>query len=286
VETNTADPVVFTLTPPECFMEIRSGYGLGGNRIAGPVHVGDPITLLIYMRSQWDGFDILVNDCYAHNGANKKIQLIDHHGCPEDDKLISKFQGTLAQKDSMYETVIYAHMKTFRFTGTPALYIECDIRMCHGSCPVQPCSWREQSAQVKRKRRSVGNITSVEEEEVSINLGNSEDNNNSSFSESLRLFQSIQVLANEEESAALRNETAEKVLVEAADYCFSSMMFTSMAGLVTVLFLMSGLSITLLCTRLKRRVRESKESAADVVHNTLRSRHRSEYVHSPQARIP
>ena len=36
----------------------------------------------------------------------------------------------------MYETVIYAHMKTFRFTGTPALYIECDIRMCHGSCPV------------------------------------------------------------------------------------------------------------------------------------------------------
>ena len=51
LRTNTADPVVFTLTPPECFMEIRSGYGLGGNRIAGPVHVGDPITLLVYMRS-------------------------------------------------------------------------------------------------------------------------------------------------------------------------------------------------------------------------------------------
>ena len=50
VRTNTADPVVFTLTPPECFMEIRSGYGLSGNRIAGPVHVGDPVTLLIYMR--------------------------------------------------------------------------------------------------------------------------------------------------------------------------------------------------------------------------------------------
>ena len=31
-----------------------------------------------------------------------------------------------------------------------------------------------------------------------------------------------------------------EVLVEAADYCFSSMMFTSMAGLVTVLFIMSG----------------------------------------------
>ena len=66
----------------------------------------------------------------------KKIPF-SHFRCPEDDKLISKFQGTLAQRDSMYETVIYAHMKTFRFTGTPALYIECDIRMCHGSCPVR-----------------------------------------------------------------------------------------------------------------------------------------------------
>ena len=83
-----------------------------------------------------DGFDLVVNDCFAHNGANKKIQLIDHHGCPVDTKLISKFQGSWGMENSMYETVIYAHMKTFRFTGTPALYIECDIRMCHGRCPV------------------------------------------------------------------------------------------------------------------------------------------------------
>ena len=79
---------------------------------------------------------MVVNDCFAHNGANKKIQLIDHHGCPVDTKLISKFQGSWGMSNSMYETVVFAHMKTFRFTGTPALYIECDIRMCHGKCPV------------------------------------------------------------------------------------------------------------------------------------------------------
>ena len=27
-----------------------------------------------------DGFDVIVNDCYAHNGANKRIQLIDNNG--------------------------------------------------------------------------------------------------------------------------------------------------------------------------------------------------------------
>ncbi len=68
---NTADPVHFTLTPPECHMEIRNGYGTGGARVSAPVHVGDPLTLLVNMRSQFDGFDILVNDCYAHNGANR-----------------------------------------------------------------------------------------------------------------------------------------------------------------------------------------------------------------------
>ena len=142
----------------------------------------------------------------------------------------------------MYETVIYAHMKTFRFTGTPALYIECDIRMCHGSCPVkiflfeteifnclkfkyfqtQPCSWREHAAQVKRKRRSVGNITSVEEvepehaqeQDPASSLGEAAPSSNGSFSESLRLFQSIQVLANEDDRAALQNSTAESRAIQ------------------------------------------------------------------------
>jgi len=71
-------------------MEVRKGYGTGGARVAGPIHVGDPLTLTVNMRSQFDGFDIVVNDCYAHNGANKRIQLIDHHGCPVDEKLISR----------------------------------------------------------------------------------------------------------------------------------------------------------------------------------------------------
>ena len=34
--------------------------------------------------------------------------------CPVDEKLIAKFQGSWAQGPSMYETVLYAHMKTFR----------------------------------------------------------------------------------------------------------------------------------------------------------------------------
>lgn len=61
--------------------------------------------------------------------------IFESHSCPVDDKLISRFRGTWSDT-GVYETQVYAYMKTFRFTGSPALYIECDVRMCHGRCPV------------------------------------------------------------------------------------------------------------------------------------------------------
>lgn len=59
--------------------------------------------------------------------------------CPVDEKLISHFDGTRSD-DGHFETQVFAFMKTFRFTGSPALYIECDVRMCHGDCPVSNLS--------------------------------------------------------------------------------------------------------------------------------------------------
>ena len=63
-----------------------------------------------------------------------------------------------------------------------------------------------------RRRRSLANITTVTDNEmesadVSVDEAESADTTNSSFSESLRLFQSLQVLANEEDREALSNQT-------------------------------------------------------------------------------
>ena len=59
------------------------------------------------------------------------------------------------------------------------------------------------------------------------------------------------------------------MLVDEADYCFSSMMFTSAVAAITAMLILSGLSITLLCARVRRDRKGGKESAADMVH-TLR----------------
>ena len=73
---------------------------------------------------------------------------------------------------------------------------------------------------MRRRRRSAGNITAVQLDdnlpEQRVGDGDDEENfgggeapkSGGNFSESLNLFQSIQVLANEEEERAFMNETA------------------------------------------------------------------------------
>ena len=57
--------------------------------------------------------------------------------------------------------------------------------------------------------------------------------------------------------------------MDEADFCFSSMIFTSAVAGVTTLLIISGLSISLLCARVRRHDKGGRESARDVVH-TLR----------------
>ncbi|XKL66014.1 hypothetical protein PGB90_009434 [Kerria lacca] len=235
VEVATGNPVVFTLSPPECYMEIRYGYGTTGNRVGGPVRVGDPLTLIIYMRSKYDGFDIVVNDCYAHNGANKRIQLIDQYGCPVDDKLISRFRGSWSET-GVFETQVFAYMKTFRFTGSPALYIECDVRMCHGRCPSQPCHWRNAKSLTKR---------STDENAIS---------QMPPVSQNINLFQSLRVLQEGEvgEEPASTNKTVGYYSEpNTNNMCVKQGLLTMVSALGSLVLCFLSLALTVMCYRAK-----------------------------------
>nr|CAD7404657.1 unnamed protein product [Timema poppensis] len=233
VEVATGNPVVFTLSPPECYMEIRNGYGTNGNRVTSAVRVGDPLTLIIYMRSKYDGFDIVVNDCYAHNGATKKIQLIDQYGCPVDDKLISRFRGSWSES-GVFETQVFAYMKTFRFTGSPALYIECDVRMCHGRCPSQPCHWRNAKSVSKRSVPTPSSTTAAPKLQ----------------SENVNLFQSLRVLQEGEGDAesVSRNST----LADPNSVCLKTGAFTALFGFGCVVLCLLTVVVVVLCCRMRR----------------------------------
>ncbi|XP_037044683.1 uncharacterized protein LOC119080431 [Bradysia coprophila] len=253
VEVATGNPVVFTLSPPECYMEIRNGYGVGGNRVTGPVRVGDPLTLMIYMRSKYDGFDIVVNDCYAHNGATKRIQLIDEYGCPVDDKLISRFRGTWSDT-GVYETQVYAYMKTFRFTGSPALYIECDVRMCHGRCPSQPCHWRNLKTVAKR---DVSNQTLI----LDSNSTTSEKKD-APLSDNISLFQSLRVL--QEGEGEDTNDI--RKIKEPYESCMKTSVLATLSAGSGILLSILTISLFVTCTKLRDRKKESGLYDAYVNH--------------------
>ncbi|KAH8023728.1 hypothetical protein HPB51_015268 [Rhipicephalus microplus] len=170
---NTGTAVVFTLPPPQCSMEVRLGYGLSGPRAQGPVTVGDPLTLVITMTSVLRDVDILVSNCVAHNGADQKLQLVDVHGCTLQERLLSAFRGSHSTRaEGGQEVALFAFLKAFRFTGSRALYVECDVHMCHSSCPAQQCSWRQ------RRKRSAA----------------LEGNDTATPFETLNLFQALEVL--------------------------------------------------------------------------------------------
>jgi len=238
VEVATGNPLTFTLTPPECHMEIREGHGTTGIRVAGPVRVGDPITLVVYMRSELDGFDMIVNNCYAHNGANKKIQLIDDNGCPINEKLISRFRGTWSDS-GLYETQVFAYMKAFRFTGSPALYIECDVRMCHGHCPIQPCYWRDGHQLTKRSSRSADARPE-----------------NTTLSENLNLFQSIQVVTDDE---FLSNSSfVQRNALDSDQVCLKPLAVGAVIGLSVVVCMVMTIVSCMACLQLRQRKETEK----------------------------
>ncbi|XP_034256923.1 uncharacterized protein LOC117654416 [Thrips palmi] len=280
VEVATGNPVVFTLSPPECYMEIRYGYGTGGTRVTGPVRVGDPLTLIIYMRSKYDGFDIVVNDCWAHNGGNKRIQLIDQYGCPVDDKLISRFRGTWSEQGA-FETQVFAYMKTFRFTGSPALYIECDVRMCHGRCPSQPCHWRNAKSVSKR---SVGEPLGLTgplgaSQTVGQTLGQTLGQPTqapSALSENVNLFQSLRVLQEGEslDGVTSANSTLSDQL---NSVCLKSGSFQTLLGLGCSLLCLLASTVLVLCCRVRRL---STGASAKSCSSAL------EAVYPPKARSP
>lgn len=53
----------------------------------------------------------------------------------------------------MKHVTLYSYLKAFRFTGSPVLYLECEIHMCQSACPPQMCYWRRLS------KRSTSNGT-------------------------------------------------------------------------------------------------------------------------------
>ncbi|CAG2163801.1 unnamed protein product [Oppiella nova] len=242
-------------------MEIRRGFGIAGTRTSGPVTVGDPLTLLIHMKSEKrpvtvgdpltllihmksekTGFDILVKNCVAHNGAQQRLQLIDSSGCVTNEKLISPFRGTYNSENG-HQVSLYSYLKAFRFTGSPALYLECDIHMCHNKCPPQRCYWRNLS------KRSIDSQLNTTTDKPLV-------------SESISLFQSLEVRQESDQKDIANNTSEFNSDVERSNVCFRSDGVAAVIISIFVLLVMS-FSMSIGCCMKMRRMKYCQRHMID-----------------------
>lgn len=143
-------------------------------------------------------------------------------------------------------------MKTFRFTGSPALYIECDVRMCHGRCPSQPCHWRNIKGITKREISNKTIETTNETPEPTL-------------SDNISLFQSLRVLQEGEGDSEEETETSHK-LYDVAETCIKTSVLSAItAGCCILLCILSG-SLLAACAKLRYRKKDSGVYDAYINH--------------------
>lgn len=68
---------------------------------------------------------------FARDSTNQLIL----RRCVVNERFISPFRGTYSDNEFKHVT-LYSYLKAFRFTGSPVLYLECEVHMCQSACPV------------------------------------------------------------------------------------------------------------------------------------------------------
>lgn len=106
--------------------------------MAGIVKIGQTMTMVLAIKDEENKFDMLVRNCFAHDGKRGPIELVDKAGCITRPKLMSRF--TKIKNFGSSATVLsYAHFQAFKFPDSMEVHFQCTIQICRHQCPEQ-CS--------------------------------------------------------------------------------------------------------------------------------------------------
>lgn len=94
--------------------------------------------MVLAIKDEENKFDMLVRNCFAHDGKRGPIELVDKNGCITRPKLMSRF--TKIKNFGSSATVLsYAHFQAFKFPDSMEVHFQCTIQICRHQCPEQ-CS--------------------------------------------------------------------------------------------------------------------------------------------------
>ncbi|CAG0893633.1 unnamed protein product [Darwinula stevensoni] len=128
----------------DCWMAIQRGEYPEVSPITGIVEIGEPLTLLIYLREESGSFDIHVKDCYAYDSMEYdspetiKVQLTDENGCPRKTKLIGFWETTTDTRDSGATLIAYNRVSAFKFPDKAQIFVTCNVEVRPERLPRSP----------------------------------------------------------------------------------------------------------------------------------------------------
>lgn len=97
------------------------------------------MTMVLAIKDEENKFDMLVRNCFAHDGKRGPIELVDKAGCITRPKLMSRF--TKIKNFGSSATVLsYAHFQAFKFPDSMEVHFQCTIQICRHQCPEQCAS--------------------------------------------------------------------------------------------------------------------------------------------------
>lgn len=110
--------------------------GPWASEVAGIVKIGQTMTMVLAIKDEENKFDMLVRNCFAHDGKRGPIELVDKSGCITRPKLMSRF--TKIKNFGSSATVLsYAHFQAFKFPDSMEVHFQCTIQICRHQCPEQ-----------------------------------------------------------------------------------------------------------------------------------------------------
>ncbi|XP_014662477.1 PREDICTED: uncharacterized protein LOC106805420 [Priapulus caudatus] len=242
-----------TVAAPSCWMKVVPGTDPLVSEVSDFI-LGETALLVVTLHDN-SNFDVFVRDCYAHDGQNGNIALIDELGCPAHKKV--SMTDVITDKESQPgETLVYLPFKVFKFPDIDQVYFQCKCRVCVHDClgDYQPdCS--DKSA--RSKRQTI--IT-----ELNDLLPGRRDN-----STDLNVFNSIRVQI-PEEGKDIYNDIQNRRLAERApaprngDICVAKTTFTAAAAVGGAVLMTSLIVCCMLIVRLSSRGKMAPHSNTEI----------------------
>ncbi|KAK3860421.1 hypothetical protein Pcinc_033528 [Petrolisthes cinctipes] len=145
-------PVRLDARSIDTLMVIQEGEGPFAGPATGYVHMGDDISVVIYVQDPTHEMDANVVSCNASSAGGRQVALVDERGCRVRPELLTPFAKTRTTNGVDADLMLYSYLKAFNIGESPEFLISCHLEVCEGKCS-EPCPFGTHS-RVRRQEPS------------------------------------------------------------------------------------------------------------------------------------